>query len=79
MQILREDQLIGMRGARRKDDVDVFAAEYNEESFAGSGRGAVPGTAHLHHQRELVEVATGGNLKKNPNERRFVRTNRRRK
>ena len=27
-----------MRGARRKDDVDVFAAEYNEESFAGTGR-----------------------------------------
>ena len=29
--------------------------------------------------KELLENASGGNLKKNPNERRFVRTNRRRK
>lgn len=77
--ILREDQLIGMRSARRKDDVDVFAAEYNEESFADGGRGAQPGTAHLYHQRDLVELHGTANLKKNPNERRFVRTNRRRK
>jgi hypothetical protein len=34
---------IGMRGVRRKDDEDVFAPEYNEESFAGTGRGAQPG------------------------------------
>jgi len=75
--ILREDQLIGMRGAKKRDDEDVFAAEYNEESFAGSSRGQKPGTAHLYHQRDLME--SGGFPKKNPNERRFVRTNRRRK
>ena len=75
--ILREDQLIGMRSARRREDEDVFAAEYNDESFAGQSRGAQPGTAHLFHQRELMEA--GGFPKKNPNERRFVRTNRRRK
>ena len=77
--ILREDQLIGMRARRNKDaDVDVFAAEYNEESFAG-GRAVNAGAAHLYAQKELLENASGGNLKKNPNERRFVRTNRRRK
>ena len=77
--ILREDQLIGMRARRNKDaDVDVFAAEYNEESFAG-GRAVGAGAAHLYKQKELLENASGGNLKKNPNERRFVRTNRRRK
>jgi RNA-binding protein NOB1 len=75
--ILREDQLIGMRGVKKRDDEDVFAAEYNEESFAGSSRGQKPGTAHLYHQRDLME--SGGFPKKNPNERRFVRTNRRRK
>ena len=75
--ILREDQLIGMRGVKKRDDEDVFAAEYNEESFAGSSRGQKPGAAHLYHQRDLVE--SGGFPKKNPNERRFVRTNRRRK
>ena len=75
--ILREDQLIGMRGVKKRDDEDVFAAEYNEESFAGSSRGQRPGTAHLYHQRDLME--SGGFPKKNPNERRFVRTNRRRK
>ena len=75
--ILREDQLIGMRKVKNKDDTDVFAAEYNEESFAGSSRGNQPGTAHLYHQRDLMEQ--GGFPKKNPNERRFVRTNRRRK
>ena len=75
--ILREDQLIGMRGVKKRDDEDVFAAEYNEESFAGSSRGQRPGAAHLYHQRDLVE--SGGFPKKNPNERRFVRTNRRRK
>jgi len=75
--ILREDQLIGMRGVKKRDDEDVFAAEYNEESFAGSSRGQKPGAAHLYHQRDLVE--SGGFSKKNPNERRFVRTNRRRK
>jgi RNA-binding protein NOB1 len=75
--ILREDQLIGMRGLKKRDDEDVFAAEYNEESFAGSSRGQKPGTAHLYHQRDLME--SGGFPKKNPNERRFVRTNRRRK
>ncbi len=77
--ILREDQLIGMRARRNKDaDVDVFAVEYNEESFAG-GRAMNAGAAHLYAQKELLENASGGNLKKNPNERRFVRTNRRRK
>ena len=77
--ILCEDQLIGMRARRNKDaDVDVFAAEYNEESFAG-GRAVGAGAAHLYKQKELLENASGGNLKKNPNERRFVRTNRRRK
>ena len=77
--ILREDQLIGMRARSNKDaDVDVFAAEYNEESFAG-GRAVNAGAAHLYAQKELLENASGGNLKKNPNERRFVRTNRRRK
>ena len=75
--ILREDQLIGMRAVKKRDDEDVFAAEYNEESFAGSSRGQRPGTAHLYHQRDLME--SGGFPKKNPNERRFVRTNRRRK
>ena len=75
--ILREDQLIGMRSAKRREDEDVFAAGYNDESFAGLSRGAQPGTAHLFHQRELMEA--GGFPKKNPNERRHVRTNRRRK
>jgi RNA-binding protein NOB1 len=35
---------------KKRDDEDVFAAEYNEESFAGSSRGQKPGTAHLYHQ-----------------------------
>tara|TARA_B100001142_G_scaffold325046_1_gene377906 strand:+ start:14 stop:1681 length:1668 start_codon:yes stop_codon:yes gene_type:complete len=79
--ILREDQLIGMRAKRDKAMDDVFACEFNEESFAGKSRGSGNGrdAAHLYRQRELLEVASGGNLKKNPNERRFVRTNRRRK
>jgi len=75
--ILREDQLIGMRKVKNKGEQDVFAVEYNEESFAGSSRGNQPGTAHLYHQRDLMEQ--GGFPTKNPNERRFVRTNRRRK
>ena len=73
--ILREDQLIGMRSARRRED-ETFAAEYNDDPLAGQRRGAQPGTAHLFHQRELAEA--GGFPKKNPNEQ-VVRTNRRRK
>eukprot|EP00227_Mantoniella_beaufortii_P002652 CAMPEP_0197614028 /NCGR_PEP_ID=MMETSP1326-20131121/59317_1 /TAXON_ID=1155430 /ORGANISM="Genus nov. species nov., Strain RCC2288" /LENGTH=569 /DNA_ID=CAMNT_0043182897 /DNA_START=226 /DNA_END=1935 /DNA_ORIENTATION=+ len=80
--ILREDQLIGMRRPRKKDDVDVFVPEYNQGSFASGGGGDLRGmgAAHLYRQTELLDVHSANNPgKKNPNERRFVRTNRRRK
>ena len=75
--LLREDQLIGARVARGRRDEDVFAAEYNEESFAGTSRAAHAGAAHLYRQKDLAESVFGA-TRKNPNERKHVRTNRRR-
>jgi RNA-binding protein NOB1 len=75
--LLREDQLIGARVARGRRDEDVFAAEYNEESFAGTSRAAHAGAAHLYRQKDLAESVFGA-TRKNPNERKHARTNRRR-
>ena len=68
--ILREDQLMSVRLTKKQVGEDVFAAEYNEESYADIPRFASQKTAY--------EIG-GGNVRRNPNERRHVATNRRRK
>ncbi|CEF98496.1 Nin one binding (NOB1) Zn-ribbon-like [Ostreococcus tauri] len=67
--ILREDQLMSVRLTKKQIGEDVFAAEYNEESYADDKRFA--------SQKTAFEVA--GDVRRNPNERRHVATNRRRK
>ena len=68
--ILREDQLLGVRLTKKQVGQDVFAAEYNEESYAD--------TKHFASQKTAYEIG-GGDIRRNPNERRHVATNRRRK
>jgi len=68
--ILREDQLMGVRLTKKQVGEDVFSAEYNEESYAD--------TKHFSNQKTVYEIG-GGDIRRNPNERRHVATNRRRK
>jgi RNA-binding protein NOB1 len=68
--ILREDQLMSVRLTKKQVGEDVFAAEYNEESYADA--------KHFASQKTAYEIG-GGDVRRNPNERRHVATNRRRK
>jgi RNA-binding protein NOB1 len=68
--ILREDQLMSVRLTKKQVGEDVFAAEYTEESYADA--------KHFASQKTAYEIG-GGDVRRNPNERRHVATNRRRK
>ena len=68
--ILREDQLMGVRLTKKQVGDDVFAAEYNDDAYASE--------KHMTSQKTVYEIG-GGDIRRNPNERRHMATNRRRK
>lgn len=68
--ILREDQLMGVRLTKKQVGDDVFAAEYNDDTYASE--------KHMTSQKTVYEIG-GGDVRRNPNERRHMATNRRRK
>jgi RNA-binding protein NOB1 len=77
--ILREDQLIGRKITKKERELnniskkteDVFNCEFSEDKY---GEYKHVGDA----QKTIISIG-GGNVKKNPNERKHVATNRRRK
>ena len=78
--ILREDQLIGRKITKKEREMnniitkhteDVFDCEFSEDKYGEYKR---VGDA----QKTIISIG-GGNIKKNPNERKHVATNRRRK
>jgi len=68
--ILREDQLMSVRVTKKQVGDDVFAAEYSVDAYASE--------KHMVSQKTVYEIG-GGDVRRNPNERRHVATNRRRK
>ncbi len=77
--ILREDQLIGRKITKKERELnniskkteDVFTCEFSEDKYGEY--------KHVADAQKTIISIGGGNVKKNPNERKHVATNRRRK
>ncbi|CAL6399596.1 unnamed protein product [Bathycoccus prasinos] len=77
--ILREDQLIGRKITKKERELnniskkteDVFNCEFSEDKYGEY--------KHVGDAQKTIISIVGGNVKKNPNERKHVATNRRRK